>query len=155
MREELVANGIRAGKSGATSTSGAATGAGAAAGAGADFFFLVALFFFLLDAAAARPMQQHNKAMRSAQATIGMKDPEKPESTEPELAWKPDESPEVSESNEPEVKEFKDAEESPLDPDEESHAVTVVVGAAVGTTAATASFALATGAGGATGSGVV
>jgi len=73
MSEELVANGIRAGKSGATSGSAAATGAGAAAGAGADFFFLVAFFLdFLLDAAAAAPMQQHNKPMSSTQATIGM-----------------------------------------------------------------------------------
>merc|ERR1719272_641381 len=83
------------------------------------------------------PMQQHNKAIRSAHAMIGMLDPEEPESTEPELAWEPEESPEVKESAEPEVKDSNDAEEAPLEPDEESHGVTVVVGAAV-----TISFAL-------------
>merc|ERR1719345_127760 len=80
------------------------------------------------------PMQQHNKAIRSAHAMIGMLDPEEPESTEPELAWEPEESPEVKESSEPEVKEFKDADESPLEPEEESHGPTVVVGAAVAAT---------------------
>merc|ERR1740130_2603255 len=89
------------------------------------------------------PMQQHNKAIRSAHAMIGMLDPEEPESTEPELAWEPEESPEVKESAEPEVKDSNDAEEAPLEPDEESHGVTVTAGAAVG---AAASFALTTGA---------
>jgi len=59
------------GNKGATSTS--VDSVSTAAGAGADFFFLVALFLdFLDETAAAMPMQQHNKAIRSAHATIGM-----------------------------------------------------------------------------------
>merc|ERR1719149_282861 len=77
---------------------------------------------------------------------IGMQNPAEPEAVEPRLAWEPEESPEVNDCN--------DAEESPLEPDEESLHGATVAGAAVG---AAASFALTT-AGltiGASGSGVV
>jgi len=129
MTAEGAASGINAGSNGATSTSGSAA---AGAGAGAAFFFLVALFLdFLAEAAAAIPTQKHNSASKSAHAMTGMYDPDEPESTEPELAWEPEESPEVNESREPEVREFMDADESPLEPEDESHGVTVVVGATV------------------------
>jgi len=129
MTAEGAASGINAGSNGATSTSGSAA---AGAGAGAAFFFLVALFLdFLAEAAAAIPTQKHNSASKSAHAMTGMYDPDEPESTEAELAWEPEESPEVNESREPEVREFMDADESPLEPEDESHGVTVVVGATV------------------------
>jgi len=145
MNAELVASGMRGGITGATSTP-------RVRGASSSLlellelpplsflsflsffflsFFLGALFFFLEDAAQKMPMQQHNKPIRRTQAMIGMQDPEKPESTEPRLAWDPKESPEVKESKEPEVNDSNDAEESPLAPDEESlHGATVGTGGA-------------------------
>jgi len=139
-----VASGAR-GSNGATSTAASGSAAtGAAAGAGADFFFLVALFLDLfIEADAATPMQQHNNASNRTHAMMGMYEPAEPESTEPELPWEPEESPEVKEATEPEVRDIKEPEESvPLEPDEESHGVTVVDGATVIT-----SLALTSGAG--------
>jgi len=147
MTAEVVWSGIKAGSNGSTTTSSTGTGAGAAAGAD-FFFFLVA--FFLVPEAAAMPTQMHRMASKRTHATIGMKDPAEPEAVEPELAWEPDESPEVKdlmeaeetkelmeaeevmEAEEPEVKESKE----PKEPDEESHGVNVVVGVSVGTAGA-------------------
>merc|ERR1740117_567792 len=150
MNAEVVASGMRAGSKGATSTSGSAAGAGAGAAA---FFFLVPLFLDFLAEAAATPMQQSNKPIRSTHAMIGMQNPAEPEAVEPRLAWEPEESPEVKESDEPPI-DANDAEDSPLEPDDESLHGATVVGAAVG---AAVSFALTTGATGTTtiGSGVV
>jgi len=134
------ARGMRAGSKGATSTSGSAAGAGA----GAAFFFLVALFLDFLEEAAATPMQQSNKPIKRTHAMIGMQNPAEPEAVEPRLAWEPDESPEVKElkeSDEPPI-DANDAEESPLEPDDESLHGATVVGAAVG---ATVNFALNSG----------
>jgi len=143
MIAEVVWSGIKAGSNGSTTTSSTGTGAGAAAGAD-FFFFLVA--FFLAPEAAAIPTQMHRMATKRTHAMIGMKNPAEPEATEPELAWEPDESPEVKESNEPKAEEperldFNEAEESEEEPDEESHGVSVVVGVSVGTAGAlTADF---------------
>jgi len=147
MNAEVVASGARAGSKGATSTSGSAAGAGA----GAAFFFLVALFLDFLEEAAATPMQQSSKPIRRTHAMIGMQNPAEPEAVEPRLAWEPEESPEVKElkeSDEPPI-DANDAEESPLEPDDESLHGAAVVGAAVG---AAVNFALITG--GATGASV-
>jgi len=148
MSAEVVASGIRGGSNGSTMTS--STAAGAAAGAGADFFFFVALFLdFFMEAAAAMPTQQHNRANRRTHAMTGMKEPAEPDVSEPELAVEPEESSEVKDFNEP--NDIKEAEESPLEPDEESHGVRVVVGVSVGTgggtVVATASFFFFSGAG--------
>jgi len=140
MNAEVVASGARAGSKGATSTSGSAAGAGA----GAAFFFLVALFLDFLDEAAATPMQQSSKPISRTHATIGMQNPAEPEAVEPRLAWEPEESPEVKElkeSDEPPI-DANDAEDSPLEPDDESLHGAAVVGAAVG---ATVNFVLITG----------
>merc|ERR1719424_1426978 len=72
---------------------------------------------------------------------IGMQNPAEPEAVEPRLAWEPEESPEVKESDEPPI-DANDAEDSPLEPDDESLHGATVVGAAVG---AAVSFALTTG----------
>jgi len=128
MNAEVVASGMRAGNKGATSTSGSAAGAGA----GADFFFFLVALFLDFWEEAATPMQTHDKAMRSTQATTGRQNPAEPEAVEPRLAWEPEESPDVKEADEP-----------PL------HGATVV-GAAVG---AAVSFAMITGATGAATSG--
>jgi len=121
----VVWSGIKAGIKGSTTTSSAA------AGAGADFFFLVALFLVFFAEAAAMPAQTHRMASKRHHAMIGMKNPAEPEAVEPELAWEPEESPEINESNDAE--DIKEAEEAPEEPDEESHGVSVVVGVSVGT----------------------
>jgi len=133
MMAELVARGIKAGSNGATSTA-VASSAAAAAGAGADFFFLVARFLDFLEAAAAAPRQAHKRPMRRIHATMCMKNPEEPDLVEPELATA--ESLEAKESSEAELS--QEAEDSPIDPEEESHPCSVVVVATAGTVTAAA-----------------
>merc|ERR1740130_1892112 len=59
---------------------------------------------------------------------IGKNDPDEPESTEPELASEPEESLFMTPvRREAEAKEPKEVPLEPLDPEEESHGVTVVV----------------------------
>jgi len=63
-----------------------------------------------------------------------MKEPAEPDTAEPELALEPEESSEVKDFKAEEATiEFKEPEESPLEPEDESHGVSVVVGVSVGT----------------------
>jgi len=106
---------------GATSGKGSATGAGAA-------FFLVFFGFFLPINGTATARQMPNKAAMMSHCQIGKKEPDEPDCSDPELAVEPEESlfmtPVRSDS---EAKEFKEVPLESLEPEEESHGVTVVV----------------------------
>ena len=97
-------------------------GSGAGAGAGAAFFFLV-FFGFLLAAHA--PRMQHKRPSGSNHCQMGRWNPEEPELLNPELPRELEESlagtPVLREP------EFKDSEGVPLEPEDESHGVCVVV----------------------------
>jgi len=67
-----------------------------------------------------------------------MKEPAEPDASEPELALEPEESSEVKDFKAEEATiDIEEAEESPLEPEDESHGVSVVVGVSVGTAGGT------------------
>jgi len=108
---------------------GATSGKTSATGAGAGIaFFLVFFAFFLPMSGTATARQMPNKATMMSHCQSGKKEPEDPDCSDPELAVEPEESlfmtPVRSDS---EAKEFKEVPLESLDPEEESHGVTVVV----------------------------
>ena len=132
------------GNKGANGTNGSTSATGA--GAAAAFFFLVARFLDFFMVAAIAPRTAHNKASNKIHNQMDMLKPEEPDAAEPRLPTEPDESPVLRES------EFKEAEEAPLEPEEESHGV-VVAATAVAALKFAPIFALR--AGGAGGTSVV
>jgi len=108
---------------GATSGKGSATGAGTGAA-----FFLVFFGFFLPINGIATARQMHNNAAMMSHCQIGKKEPDEPDCSDPELAVEPEESLFMTPvRSEFEAKEFKDVPLESLEPEEESHGVTVVV----------------------------
>jgi len=108
-------------------SNGATSGKGSSAGAGAAFF-LVFFAFFLPISGIATARQTPKRAAMMSHCQIGKKDPEEPESTEPELASEPEESAFMTPvRSEADAKEPNEVPLESLEPEEESHGVTVVV----------------------------
>jgi len=87
-------------------------------------FFFVGFFFFEANAAPPALRHKHNDAAKKNHSHTFMKDPDEPEAWEPELsALEPDfkEDPAFSESD------TNESDEVPLEPEEESQGVNVVV----------------------------
>jgi hypothetical protein len=112
-----------------TGINGSKTGSGSATGAGAGnaFFFFVCfgLLGFPIIAAGMAPKQQHSKQAAQSHAKLFMKEPEEPDAFHPELSAEPDGS--TEEESWFKESDTRESDESPLEPEEESHGVTVVV----------------------------
>jgi len=119
---EVVASGIKAGNNG--STTGAAPPLAPPPAGAADAFFLV-FFGFFFDIAAAPAREPNANNAKSGHNQLAIKEPEEPDWLEPMLL--PDAEPEFNEDCALSESDAKELEESPLEPEDESHGVIVVV----------------------------